>query len=159
MDILNCFLQIISMVNVEVLPARKDAVAAGRSRILVADDHEVVRKGLRSILALHDNLEICGEASNGEEAVLKAFQLNPDLIILDVTMPLVDGFSAARQIRKILPGVRILILSMHNDPTIVERSRLAEAQGFVTKTDVVSTLLLAVEALLQGQTFFAPDNG
>jgi DNA-binding NarL/FixJ family response regulator len=72
-------------------------------RILIADDHPVVRKGVCSILESRNDLEVCGEATNGEEAVQKSLRLNPDLIVLDVTMPVLDGFSAARKIRELLP--------------------------------------------------------
>jgi DNA-binding NarL/FixJ family response regulator len=83
-------------------------------RILIADDHEIVRKGVCSILESRKDIEICGEASNGQEAVQKALQLNPDLVILDVTMPVLDGFAAARQVKEVLPNVPILMLSMHD---------------------------------------------
>jgi DNA-binding NarL/FixJ family response regulator len=123
-------------------------------RILIADDHEVVRKGVRSILESQQNLEIVGEATNGQEAVQKACKLQPDLVVLDVSMPMLDGFSAARQIRQLLPAVPILMLSMHAGPEMIRASKSAGAQGFVTKTEVASTLLNAVDALLQGHTCF-----
>ena len=93
-------------------------------------------------------------ASNGQDAVEKASQLNPDLIILDVTMPNLDGFAAARQIRTFLPEVPILILSMHEGHTVVSEAQQAGAQGFVSKRDAANMLLKAVDAILQGQTFF-----
>jgi DNA-binding NarL/FixJ family response regulator len=123
-------------------------------RILIADDHEVVRKGICSILEARKNIDICGEASNGEDAVEKASQLNPDLIILDVTMPNLNGFAAARQIRTFLPEVPILILSMHEGHSVVREAQQAGAQGFVSKSDAGHVLLKAVDAVLQGQTFF-----
>lgn len=126
-------------------------------RILIADDHEIVRKGVWSILAPCEHLEVCGEAANGEEAVKKACQLRPDLIILDVAMPVLGGFSATKEIRKYLPDVPILILSMHDDPEMIRASKLAGAQGFITKMDVSAALLIAVDALLQGQTFYSNE--
>lgn len=126
-------------------------------RILIADDHEVVRKGVWSILAPCEHLQVCGEAANGQEAVQKALQLKPDLIILDVAMPILGGFSAAKEIKKSLPDLPILILSMHDDPEMIRASKLAGAQGFITKTDVSAALLIAVEALLQGQTFYSDE--
>jgi DNA-binding NarL/FixJ family response regulator len=122
-------------------------------RILIADDHEVVRRGLCFILESRKNIDICGEASNGQEAVQQASQLNPDLIILDVTMPNLDGFTAARQIRTFLPEVPILILSMHEGHSIVREARQAGAQGFVSKSEAGTVLLRAVDAVVQGQTF------
>jgi DNA-binding NarL/FixJ family response regulator len=127
-------------------------------RILIADDHELVRKGVWSILAPCEHLEVCGEAANGQEAVQKAIELRPDLIILDVAMPIQGGFSAAKEIKKSFPDVPILILSMHDDPEMIRASKLAGAQGFITKTDVSAALLIAVEALLQGQTFYSDES-
>jgi DNA-binding NarL/FixJ family response regulator len=121
---------------------------------LIADDHEIVRKGICSILESRKNIDICGEASNGQDAVEKASQLNPDLIILDVTMPNLDGFAAARQIRTFLPEVPILILSMHAGHSVVREAQQAGAQGFVSKSEAGHVLLKAVDAVLQGQTFF-----
>src|SRR5580658_1104519 len=124
-------------------------------RTIVADDHEVVRKGVCSILGSDARIEICGEASNGEEAVRKVRESNPDLVILDVTMPVMDGLSAAKQIKQILPKVPILMLSMDDGPEIIRASREAGVQGFVTKADVADVLLRAVDALVQGHTFFS----
>jgi two-component system nitrate/nitrite response regulator NarL len=124
-------------------------------KVLIADDHEVVRKGVCSILELREGLVVCGEASNGDEAVQKAAALKPDLVILDVTMPVRDGFSAASKIRAILPAVPILMLSMHNGHSMTRAAQAAGAQGFVTKADVAGTLLKAVDALLQGRTYFS----
>jgi DNA-binding NarL/FixJ family response regulator len=104
-------------------------------RILIADDHELIRKGLCFILESHKNTETCGEASNGQDAVEKAIELNPDLIILDVTMPGLDGFAAARRIRTFLPEVPILMLSMHQGSHVVKEARQAGVQGFVSKSD------------------------
>jgi two-component system, NarL family, nitrate/nitrite response regulator NarL len=123
-------------------------------RVLVVDDHETVRKGACAILASRKNLEVCGEAVNGQQAVEKAFQLNPDLILLDVSMPVLDGLQAARQIRIALEDVPILILSMHDSHSIVREAQLAGTQGFVTKSEAASVLLKAVDALLRGETFF-----
>jgi DNA-binding NarL/FixJ family response regulator len=126
-------------------------------RILIADDHGIVRKGVCSILESRKNIEICGEASNGQEAVQKAFQLNPDLVILDVTMPVLDGFTAARQIQEILPNVPIVMLSMHDGNDVVREAQLAGVRGFVTKSEAANILLRAVDALLEGRTFFLHD--
>jgi two-component system nitrate/nitrite response regulator NarL len=127
-------------------------------RILIADDHEVVRKGVCSLLESRADLKVCGEATNGQEAVELARQLDPDLVVLDVTMPVLDGFSAAKKIKQLLPAVPILMLSMHTGPEMVRAAKAAGAQGFVTKTDVAGTLLKAVDVVLQGQTFFT-DGG
>jgi DNA-binding NarL/FixJ family response regulator len=125
-------------------------------RVLIVDDHETVRRGVCSILESRKNVEVCGEAANGQEAVAMASELSPDLIILDVTMPEMDGFATARQIRTFLPEVPILMLSMHDGPTVTGEARRVGAQGFVSKSAAGKVLLEAVEAVLQGQNYF-PD--
>ncbi len=124
-------------------------------RILIADDHAVVRKGVASILSSATYFEVCAEAENGQDAVQKALQLNPDVVILDVAMPVLDGLTAARKIRAVRPKTSILMLSMHHDAQIVEAAQSAGAQGFVTKTEIADALLEAVDAVLRGQTFFS----
>ena len=125
-------------------------------RIIVADDHEIVRKGVCAVLGSQKNIEVSDEASNGQEAVLKALRLIPDLIIMDVTMPVLDGLSATRQIKESLPKIPIIILSMHDGPEMIRAVQVAGAQGFVTKKDVATALLEAVDAVLHGETFFKP---
>jgi DNA-binding NarL/FixJ family response regulator len=127
-------------------------------RILVADDHEAVRKGVCAILGARQGVEVCGEAENGKEAIEKATTLEPDLIILDITMPVLSGFEAAREIRKLLPQVPILILSMHESSQLIEEAKKIGVRGYVTKTQVGGTLLQAVDALLRKETFF-PERG
>ena len=92
-------------------------------RILIADDHEAVRKGVCAILSSRADVEVCGEAENGRETVEKANALKPDLIILDITMPVLSGFEAAREIRKTLPYVPILILSMHESSLLIGEAK------------------------------------
>ena len=123
-------------------------------RVLIADDHEAVRRGVCAILTSRTDVEVCGEAVNGQEAVEKAVTLAPDLIILDITMPVLSGFEAARQIRKTLPQVSILILSMHESNQLIEEAKKIGVQGYITKTQVGDTLLLAVDAILRKQIFF-----
>ncbi len=123
-------------------------------KILIADDHEAVRKGVCAILSSRPDLEVCCEAENGREAVEKAIALKPDLIILDITMPLLSGFDAAREIRKTLPHVPVLILSMHESNQLIEEAKKIGVQGYVTKTQVGATLLNAVDALGRKETFF-----
>ena len=127
-------------------------------RILIADDHEVVRKGICSILAERKDLEICGEAADGREAMEQASQTRPDVIILDISMPRLDGFAAAREIRKFLPHVPIVFLSTHTGSGAIDQAKLAGAQGYVKKMQVGSDLLQAVDAVLQNKTFFPSDQ-
>jgi len=123
-------------------------------RILVADDHEAVRKGVCAILSGRPDLEVCGEAENGKVAIEKAHALKPDMIILDITMPVLSGFEAAREIRKTMPQVPILILSMHESNQLIEEAKKIGVQGYVTKTQVGGALLMAVDKLLRNETFF-----
>jgi DNA-binding NarL/FixJ family response regulator len=127
-------------------------------RILIADDHDVVRKGICSILAERKDLEICGEAADGREAMEQASQTRPDVIILDISMPRLDGFAAAREIRKFLPHVPIVFLSTHTGSGAIDQAKLAGAQGYVKKMQVGSDLLQAVDAVLQNKTFFPSDQ-
>ena len=126
-------------------------------RVLIADDHEAVRKGVCAILSSRKDLEVCGEAENGRDAIEKARELSPDVIIMDITMPVLSGFEAAREIRKSM-SVPILILSMHESNQLIEEAKKVGVQGYVTKTQVASTLLLAVDTLLRKQDFFPDRN-
>jgi DNA-binding NarL/FixJ family response regulator len=121
--------------------------------VLIADDHEAVRIGLCAILESVD-IEVCAQATNGEEAVEKSIQLRPDLIILDISMPGIGGIEAARQIRVFLPEAPILFFTTHNSLQLFALSKLVGAQGFITKNETAVTLLKAVDALRNGKTFF-----
>ena len=122
-------------------------------RILIVDDHEALRAGVRSVLESR-GLEVCGEAADGQEALAKALQLRPDLVILDITMPVLDGFSAAREIHKRLPGVGILLLSMHESASMVNVAKSSGARGYVAKSEGIARILKAVDAIAQHKTFF-----
>jgi DNA-binding NarL/FixJ family response regulator len=123
-------------------------------RILVADDHEAVRKGVCAILAIRLDIAVCGEAANGQEAIAKAHSLKPDLIILDITMPVLNGLDAARVIRLTLPELPILLLTMHDGKHVIEDAKKIGIDGFVCKSEASATLLAAVDALLRNQPFF-----
>jgi DNA-binding NarL/FixJ family response regulator len=126
-------------------------------RILIADDHPVVRRGVCSILESRKDLIVCGEARNGEEAIQKAAELKPDLVILDVTMPVLDGLSAAKRIIASTP-LPILILSMHAGEEIVRLAKSAGARGYINKVQIAESLLKAVDTLMAGGTFFPSAN-
>jgi DNA-binding NarL/FixJ family response regulator len=126
-------------------------------RCLLVDDHESVRMGVTAILSSRPNIEVCGEAANGLEAVGKARELKPDLIIMDVNMPVLDGIHSAKEIRVFLPEVPILFFSMHDGVYLVHEAKMAGVQGFVNKTEARATLLDAVDALVKKQTYF-PDR-
>jgi DNA-binding NarL/FixJ family response regulator len=122
---------------------------------LVADDHETVRKGICAILSSKLALKEVGEAADGLEAIAKAKELQPDLIVLDITMPKLGGFEAAKEIRKLYPEVPILFLSMHEGKHLIERAKSIPVQGYVIKNQVGRTLVDAAEDLLEGGTFFS----
>jgi DNA-binding NarL/FixJ family response regulator len=123
-------------------------------RILIVDDHEAVRKGVCAILSSRLDIEICGEAVNGKEAIAKAKELQPDLIILDISMPVLSGFDAARQIRKIVPEARILMFSMHESKQFLEEAKKLGVHGYLIKTRGSDVLLRAVDALMLNQMFY-----
>jgi DNA-binding NarL/FixJ family response regulator len=123
-------------------------------RILVADDHEVVRKGLVALLHQQLDWQVCGEAGDGREAVDKAQQLKPDVVILDIGMPSLNGLEATRQILKTNPHARILILTLHDSDQVVRDVLNAGARGFLLKSDAARDLVAAVEALRRDKAYF-----
>lgn len=125
-----------------------------RLRILVADDHEITRKGIGSFLQARSEWEVCGEATNGREAVEKAAQLKPDVVILDIVMPQLNGLDATRRILHCDPRVKILILTMHDSEQIVREVVEAGARGCVLKSDAGRDLTVAIDALQRNKTFF-----
>jgi DNA-binding NarL/FixJ family response regulator len=122
-------------------------------KVLIVDDHEALRAGVRTVLESR-GIDVCGEAANGREALVKAIELQPDLVILDITMPVLDGLSAAREISKHLPRISILLLSMHESASMVNVAKSSGARGYVAKSEGISRLLKAVDALAHNQTFF-----
>src|ERR1700690_3080520 len=123
-------------------------------RILIADDHEVVRKGLCALLQAEPGWEICGEAADGREAAEKVRELKPDVIILDIGMPGLNGLEATRQIMRDDPRARVLILTLHDSDQVVREVLNAGARGFLLKSDAARDLVVAVEALRRGKTYF-----
>ncbi len=123
-------------------------------RILLADDHEVVRRGLREQLGDHDGWEICGEACDGREAVKLALKLAPDVAVIDLSMPELNGLEATRQIRRELPRTEVLIFTMHETEQLIREVLSAGARGYVLKTDIGRHLTNAVEALSHHKPFF-----
>ena len=121
-------------------------------RILIADDHDVVRQGVRAILEGRAGWVVCGEASTGREAVAKAIDLQPDVVVLDISMPELNGLEATRQIRRAV-SAKILILTMHESDQVVIEVLDAGAHGYVLKTDAGRTLVEAIRALLRHREF------
>jgi CheY-like chemotaxis protein len=118
------------------------------TRILIVDDHETIRRAIRSLLT-RDSLEICGEAENGKQALEKVRELKPDLVILDVSMPVMNGLEAAREIRRFAPHTKIVILSVHDSPQIIEIAEKAGADAYVLKSAADKNLNVTVKRLLQ----------
>jgi len=124
-------------------------------RILVADDHHVVRAGLRTLLETKSGWRVCAEAANGREAVEKARELKPDVAVLDIGMPLLNGIEATRQIRKASPETEVLILTMHDSEVMIQGVLEAGARGYILKDDADRNLLAAVEALRRHKPYLS----
>jgi DNA-binding NarL/FixJ family response regulator len=126
----------------------------GVLRILIADDHDLMLRGIRTILESHSGWTICGEAHTGREAVAKAEELKPDVAILDISMPDLNGLAAIGKIRKASPNTEILILSVHNSEQLILEILKEGARGYIVKSDSDRDLVLAVEALAKHKPFF-----
>jgi DNA-binding NarL/FixJ family response regulator len=125
-------------------------------RILIADDHEVVRRGLCTLLQSQNGWEICGEAKDGREAVEMAKQLKPDVVILDIGMPNLNGLAATRQLSQQNPEQKIIVLTITDSGQVIREALDAGARGFVLKSDAARDLVSAVEALQRNRMFFTP---
>lgn len=126
----------------------------GALRILIADDHDLMRRGLRDILKAHADWDVCAEAHTGKEAVAKAKSLKPDIAILDISMPELNGVDAAKQIRAVSPKTEMLVLSMHYSDQLVRDVVDAGIRGYMVKSDADKDLLTAVETLANHQPYF-----
>jgi DNA-binding NarL/FixJ family response regulator len=124
-------------------------------RVLVADDHSVVRAGLRTLIESRHGWQVCGEAANGREAVELAAKLKPDIAVLDVGMPVLNGVEATRQVRKISPETEVLILTMHDSEQMVQQLVEAGCRGYILKDDADRTLLAALDALRRHKPYFS----
>ncbi len=125
-------------------------------RILVVDDHEVVRRGLCALLRNQPEWEVCGEAADGREAVARVLSWKPDVVIMDIGMPNLNGLEATRQILKTNPQVKVLILTLHDSDQVVQEVLNAGARGFLLKTDAARDLVAAVDALRRDKIYFTP---
>src|SRR5271157_5567442 len=123
-------------------------------KVLIADDHDVVRKGLKMLIEEHAGWQVCGEARTGREAVEKCSQLNPDVIVIDVSMPDLNGLEATRQIRKACPRTEVLVITHHDSDEMAAEVMDSGARGYVLKSDSDTDLVRAVEALRHHKPFF-----
>jgi DNA-binding NarL/FixJ family response regulator len=129
----------------------------GKIRILLVEDHEVVRAGLRALLLTEQNFEVVGEASDGREAVRLARETTPEVVIMDLSLPELNGRDAARQILRAVPGVKILVLSSYDEVECVEDLRHAGAAGFLRKSTAANHIAEAVRTVRSGRNFYSPE--
>src|SRR6202161_1821975 len=127
-------------------PGKQSGRTGRKVRVLIADDHSIIRRIVRSTLKANPRFEVCGEAENGAEAIEEAKKLKPDVIVLDVSMPVLNGFEAAREITPILPTTAIVILSSSTDRRFIEEAKKVGARAYVAKTKAGEDLVKAIEA-------------
>ena len=123
----------------------------------MADDHTIVREGIRSLLEARDHIIVVGEASTGREAVQKVSEVRPDIVIMDISMPIPNGLEATHQIRKLYPECKVLVLTMHENRESVRQILRTGAAGYVVKKSAASQLFNAIEEVNKGQAFFSPS--
>jgi DNA-binding NarL/FixJ family response regulator len=125
--------------------------------VLLAEDHTIVREGFRKMLELDASLKVVGEAENGRQAVALARKLRPDVVLMDIAMPLLNGLEATRQVLKALPSTKVLILSAHSDDAYVKNATESGAAGFLLKQTSSHVVCEAIRAIQKGKTFFSPS--
>jgi DNA-binding NarL/FixJ family response regulator len=124
--------------------------------VLLVDDHTVVRQGLRALLGSEEDIEVIGEAENGRQAVIAAKKTPPDVVVMDVAMPLLNGLEATRQILKMVPAPKVLVLTSYGDDDCVEQMMQAGAAGYLIKQTAANDLLKAIREVQRGNAFFSP---
>ncbi len=129
----------------------------GRVRLFLVDDHRIVRAGVRALLQAHDQLEVVGEADCGEDAVARVPEKAPDVVLLDLSLPGMNGIATASQLRRLVPSLRLVALSMHEDPEYVQGFLEAGGSGYVPKSAVETQLVDAIRAVMRGE-FYAPPE-
>ena len=129
----------------------------GRITVLLADDNRLTRREFKGILELDDDLEVVGEAKNGREAVAMVTKLRPAVVLMDISMPLLNGLQATRQILEVAPVTKVLMLSMHSDDLYVEEATNSGALGYLVKQTSASIVCHAIREVHKGNTFFSPS--
>jgi two-component system response regulator NreC len=125
-------------------------------KVLIVDDHTLVRDGIRALLALVADVRVVGEAANGKEALEKVKELAPDVVLMDLAMPIMSGLESTRRIRKRFPGIKVLALTQYEDREYIIPTIEAGARGFVSKTAAFTELASAIQAVYQGESFLSP---
>lgn len=128
-----------------------------RMRVLIVDDHSIVRQGIHALLAMGHDIDIVGEATNGREAVEKVGELKPDVVVMDIAMPRMDGLEATRRIHKQYPGVKVVILTQHDNREYILSSIKAGAAGCIPKHALATDLIAALHTVHQGDSFLYPS--
>jgi two-component system response regulator NreC len=131
--------------------------APKKIKVLVCDDHQLFREGVKAILNAQPTLEVVGEASDGKEAVDVAMKLNPDVVLMDISMPVLRGFEATRRLKRTRPFIKVLILTVYGDEDLVTRCLDAGAAGYILKDTPPVQLVYAIEAVNQGQQYLSPS--
>ncbi|MFQ5965814.1 MAG: response regulator [Candidatus Scalinduaceae bacterium] len=127
-----------------------------KTSVLLADDHPIVRKGIKALLDVQDDINVIGEAKDGREAIEKAKQMVPDLVIIDIMMPDLNGIEALREIKRAIPETKVLVLTMYDDEDFINQTLQSGASGYLLKESAVSDLISAIEAIMKGDTFLSP---
>lgn len=127
-----------------------------RAKILIADDHGVLRAGLRALLNAEPDLQVVGEAIDGEDALHKASELKPDIVLMDLSMPRMSGIEATRRLKELLPAVQVLILTVHEDTSLMREAIQVGASGYILKRAVESELINAIHSVMHGELYVHP---
>lgn len=127
-----------------------------RITVLLVDDHKDIRTELRNLLDAESDILVVGEAVNGKQAVERAMKLSPAVVVMDISMPKLNGLDATRQIRQVLPATKVLICSVHSDEAYVESALAAGAAGYISKQTFAKVLVMAIRAVQKGKTFLSP---
>jgi len=129
----------------------------GKIRIFLAEDHTIVRKGIRTLLESEENIEVVGEAADGREVLKKIEGLNPDVVLMDISMPQLNGLEATRQLKKAMPDVKVLVLTVHLNEEYIYHALRAGASGYLVKHVDVTELITAVNAVYRGESYLSPS--